>query len=93
MLVRVFGIDLHEVLFIGTLESHLACLSVGVSLYGLEHLCSARDVKYAVNLLQCLICHLTQSTGTLLAIDGGELTIYLLIVVDNPLPNRTLLGV
>ena len=93
MLVRIAGIYLHEILLVSAVKTHFARLAVGVLLYGIEKLLAARYLKDAVNLLHCLVAAFAQCARALLAIYGCKLAIYLLVVVDDPLPYGSLLGV
>jgi len=86
-------IDIAEILLVGTVVAHLASLAVGVALYGVEELGASGNVENLVYLLQCGIADLSQGSCTLLAVRVGELSENLLVVIDNPLPYNTLLGV
>ena len=87
------GVNLHKVTLVSTLKAHLACLAVGVLLYGIEELLTTRNLKNFVNLLHRLVGAFAQSTSTLFAIAVGVATIYLLVVLNYPLPYSALLGV
>ena len=93
MFVSVAGIYLHKVLFVGSVASHFAGLFVGILLNSVERLCSTRNVENLVNLIERLVRFLAQCTCTLLAVARGELSVDLLIVIDNPLPRCSLFGV
>ena len=86
-------IDLAEILLVGTVVAHLASLAVGVALYGVEELGASGNVENLVYLLQCGIADLSQGSCTLLAVRVGELSENLFVVVENPLPYGSLLGV
>ena len=93
MFVRIVGVNLHKILLVGSVESHLTRFAVGVFLYGLKHLCATRDIENLMYFIKCLVSDLAECPCTLLAIDGSELAIDLLIVIYNPLPDSTLFGV
>ena len=57
-----------------------------------KKLLAARDVEYPVKFLHGPVVQLAQRPGTGTVVSGRKLSVNLLIVLVDPLPNRTLLG-
>ena len=91
--VRIVGVNLHKVLFVGAIKSHFAGFAVRVFLYGVKHFGTSCNIENLVYLVKRFVAHFSKCSGTLLAINGSETAIDLFIVVDNPLPYSSLLGV
>ena len=92
MFVGIFGVGIHHVLVVRTVVSHLAGLAVGMLFDRVEELLAARDVEYPVKFLHGPVVQLAQRPGTGTVVSGRKLSVNLLIVLVDPLPNRTLLG-
>ena len=93
MFVAVRKEDIHHVLLVGALlVAHFAGLAVGVLLDGVEHLATAADLEYLVDLGERLLVQPAQGPGAVAHVDGRELAVDLLVVVVNPFPDGALLG-